>query len=68
MSTTAIAFILLNKYRNGVTMEKLVQEMDILKQELIRRNHMVIYDEDTKDTIEHGVLLLLTGLTFTVMG
>ncbi|CAG7726719.1 unnamed protein product [Allacma fusca] len=37
MSTCAIAFILLNKYRTRVSMEKLLEEMIELKNELIRR-------------------------------
>ncbi|CAG7731749.1 unnamed protein product [Allacma fusca] len=58
MSTSAIAFILLNKYRTGVSMEKLIEEMVELKNELIRRKHSVIYDGEVMDVVEQGLAVL----------
>lgn len=58
MSTNVISFLLLNKFRHGVTIEKLAQEMELLKHELILRNHDVDISGDMRDVIQHGVRLI----------
>jgi hypothetical protein len=55
MSTNAVAFLLLNRFRNGVTMDKLVEAMEKLKQDLYYAGRDVSFTGDMVDVINHAV-------------
>jgi glycerol-3-phosphate O-acyltransferase 1/2 len=55
MSTNAVAFLLLNQFRNGVSMDKLVEAMEKLKQDLFYAGHDVGFTGDMMDIINHAV-------------
>jgi len=57
-STNIIAFLLLNKFREGVSYKILTEEMEILKSEIIARNHDVGFSGDMKDVVKHGLTIL----------
>jgi hypothetical protein len=55
MSTNAVAFLLLNQFRNGVSMEKLVEAMEKLKKDLFCAGRDVGFMGDMVDVINHAV-------------
>jgi glycerol-3-phosphate O-acyltransferase 1/2 len=55
MSTNAVAFLLLNRFRNGVSMDKLVEAMEKLKQDLFCAGRDVGFTGDMVDIINHAV-------------
>jgi hypothetical protein len=55
MSTNAVAFLLLNRFRNGVSMEKLVEAMEMLKKDLFYAGCDVGFMGDMVDVINHAV-------------
>ncbi|OXA44180.1 glycerol-3-phosphate acyltransferase 1, mitochondrial [Folsomia candida] len=58
-STNAIAFLLLNKFRNGISLDRLKGEMLALKEELVVRGHDSTFtDEDIESALNHGVKVL----------
>ncbi|KAJ9597799.1 hypothetical protein L9F63_011341, partial [Diploptera punctata] len=62
MSTNAVAFLLLNKFRNGVSMERLVGAMEQLKKDLFNAGRDVGFSGDMMDVINHACDLLGPGL------
>lgn len=62
MSTNAVAFLLLNRFRNGVSMDKLVEAMEKLKQDLFYAGRDVGFTGDMVDIINHACDLLGPGL------
>lgn len=60
-STNAIAFLLLNKFRNGISLDRLKGEMLALKEELVVRGHDSTFtDEDIESALNHGVRMRIT--------
>jgi glycerol-3-phosphate O-acyltransferase 1/2 len=55
MSTNAVAFLLLNRFRNGVSMDKLVEAMEKLKKDLFYAGRDVGFLGDMVDVINHAV-------------
>ena len=55
MSTNAVAFLLLYRFRNGVSMEKLVEAMEKLRQDLFYAGRDVGFTGDMVDVINHAV-------------
>lgn len=55
MSTNVIAFLLLNKFREGITIDVLRKELDLLQAELRARSHDLSIASDTMEVIKHGV-------------
>jgi glycerol-3-phosphate O-acyltransferase 1/2 len=55
MSTNAVAFLLLNRFRNGVGMHRLVEAMEKLKEELFYGGRDVGFTGDMVDVITHAV-------------
>jgi len=62
MSTNAVAFLLLYRFRNGVSMEKLVEAMEKLRQDLFYAGRDVGFTGDMVDIINHACDLLGPGL------
>ncbi|CAG9760439.1 unnamed protein product [Ceutorhynchus assimilis] len=62
MSTNALAFILLTKYRDGASLEQLVRELEDLKNNLNYAGKDIGFDGDSVDVINYGVELLGPGL------
>jgi hypothetical protein len=58
-ATNAIAFLLLNKFRNGVEIDTLKEEMLELKEELVLRGHDSMFTEDIDAGLAHGVITTL---------
>ncbi len=54
-STNAIAFLLLNKFRNGTDVETLQKEMLELREELVLRGHDSTFTHDMEAVLNHGV-------------
>jgi len=61
MSTNAVAFLLLNRFRNGVSMDKLVEAMEKLRQDLFYAGRDVGFTGDMVDIINHAVSIHLCG-------
>lgn len=64
MSTNTLAFLLLNKYRDGVTMDELVEAFDKLRQQLLWDNKDVGYTGESIDVINNAVSLAVFVATF----
>lgn len=62
MSTNAIAFLLLTKYREGVSIEKLVIALDDLRKELEYVRRDIGFSGDSIDVINYAVEMLGPGL------
>ena len=58
MSTNMLAFLLLNKYREGVNIEELVIAFDKLRQQLTSDNKDVGFTGDSIDVINNAIRLL----------
>ncbi|CAL8077476.1 unnamed protein product [Orchesella dallaii] len=58
MSTNAISFILLNKYRKGVTTQVLAREIEMLSEEMLDRGYDVGISGNMEDVITHGLTVL----------
>lgn len=55
MSTNAVAFLLLNRFRNGARIDELIDAMDELKNELDSGRRDVGFTGDTIDVINYAV-------------
>ncbi|XP_049823463.1 glycerol-3-phosphate acyltransferase 1, mitochondrial isoform X2 [Aethina tumida] len=62
MSTNALAFLLLNKFRNGVTMDDLIVAFDQLKDDLIASGKDIGFTGDSIDVINYAISILGPGL------
>lgn len=62
MSTNALAFLLLNKYRCGTTLSNLVRSLDELRRELMLAERDVGFSGESVDVLNHAVDLLGPGL------
>ena len=58
MSTNVVAFILLNKFRNGCTLDRLVEEFESIRQELERATKDLAFTGDSVDVINHAVSII----------
>ncbi|ODN06204.1 Glycerol-3-phosphate acyltransferase 1, mitochondrial [Orchesella cincta] len=67
MSTNAISFILLNKYRKGVTTQVLAKEIELLAEEMLDRGYDVGISGNMEDVITHGFNSQLTVLGPTLV-
>lgn len=55
MSTNVVAFLLLNKFRDGCTLDKLVEAFQIIRQDLESRHHDIAFCGENIDIINHAV-------------
>ncbi|XP_014253153.1 glycerol-3-phosphate acyltransferase 1, mitochondrial isoform X2 [Cimex lectularius] len=62
MSTNALAFLLLNIHRKGVTLADLTYSLDKLRDELISTGKDMGFTGESKDVLEHAIELLGPGL------
>ncbi|XP_012153367.1 glycerol-3-phosphate acyltransferase mino isoform X2 [Megachile rotundata] len=62
MSTNVVAFLLLNKFRDGCTLDKLVEAFEIIRQDLESRNHDIAFCGENIDIINHALDILGPGL------
>ncbi|XP_066581402.1 glycerol-3-phosphate acyltransferase 1, mitochondrial isoform X2 [Prorops nasuta] len=62
MSTNIIAFLLLNKFRTGCTLDKLVEAFHAMRQELEWSNKDVAFCGENIDIINHALDILGPGL------
>ncbi|XP_076240613.1 glycerol-3-phosphate acyltransferase mino isoform X2 [Calliopsis andreniformis] len=62
MSTNVVAFLLLNKFRDGCTLDKLVEAFELMRQELETRNKDVAFCGEAVDIINHALDILGPGL------
>lgn len=56
MSTNAVAFLLLNKYRDGVSIEIMKKEVAELKKDMLLRGHDSGFSDDMDEVVEYGVI------------
>ncbi|XP_017778247.1 PREDICTED: glycerol-3-phosphate acyltransferase 1, mitochondrial isoform X1 [Nicrophorus vespilloides] len=68
MSTNAVAFLLLNKYKQGVSMQELVDALDELKTELIAKNREIGFTGDYLDVINYAIEILGPALVMKEKG
>uniref|UniRef100_A0A0C9RZT5 Gpam_0 protein n=2 Tax=Fopius arisanus TaxID=64838 RepID=A0A0C9RZT5_9HYME len=62
MSTNLVAFILLNKYRDGCTLDELVDIFTSLRRELEAANKDLAFCGESLDIINHALAILGPGL------
>lgn len=62
MSTNVVAFLLLNKYRDGCTLDALVEEFDIARKDLEMYNKDVAFCGESIDVVNHALDILGPGL------
>lgn len=55
MSTNAVCFLLLKKYRNGTTLEQLAEDLSIMRDKLSQANRDIGFSGDSKYVVEHAV-------------
>ncbi|XP_050436945.1 glycerol-3-phosphate acyltransferase 1, mitochondrial [Adelges cooleyi] len=58
MSTNAISFLLLKKYRNGTTVEQLAKDLSKLRDKLKSSNRDIGFSGSSKDVVQHAVSIL----------
>lgn len=61
MSTNIIAFLLLNKFREGCTLDQLVEAFDSMRQELELKDTNVAFCGENVDIIKHAVSKVMSG-------
>ncbi|XP_011863959.1 PREDICTED: glycerol-3-phosphate acyltransferase 1, mitochondrial isoform X3 [Vollenhovia emeryi] len=62
MSTNIVAFLLLNKFRDGCTLDKLVEAFDSMRQDLEFADKNVAFCGENIDIIKHALDILGPGL------
>jgi len=62
MSTNAVAFLLLNKFRNGTNLEELAQALDDMRLDIRSANLELGFSGDSVDVINHAVRHLASAL------
>lgn len=55
MSTNAVCFLLLKKYRNGTTLEQLAKDLSIMRDKLSQTNRDVGFSGRSIDVVKHAV-------------
>jgi len=55
MSTNIVAFLLLNKFRDGCTLDKLVEAFNSIYEDLEFKNKNVAFSGESIDIIKHAV-------------
>lgn len=55
MSTNAVAFVLLYRYRNGATVEQLVEALDNLRTDLFNAGRDIGFSGDSIDVLNYAV-------------
>lgn len=55
MSTNVVAFLLLNKFRDGCTLDNLIEAFDSIRQELEWSNKDLAFCGESIDIINHAV-------------
>lgn len=55
MSTNVVAFLLLNKFRDGCTLDKLVEAFDSIRQELEFAEKNTAFCGENVDIVNHAV-------------
>ncbi|XP_014471342.1 PREDICTED: glycerol-3-phosphate acyltransferase 1, mitochondrial isoform X2 [Dinoponera quadriceps] len=58
MSTNVVAFLLLSRFRDGCTLDKLIKAFDLIRQELERSNKDVAFCGESIDIIKHALDIL----------
>lgn len=62
MSTNVVAFLLLNKFRDGCTLDRLVESFDSIRQELECGQKNIAFCGESIDVINHALNILGPGL------
>ncbi|XP_015514001.1 glycerol-3-phosphate acyltransferase 1, mitochondrial isoform X2 [Neodiprion pinetum] len=62
MSTNVVAFLLLNKFRDGCTLDRLVESFDSIRQELEWSQRNIAFCGESIDIINHALDILGPGL------
>ncbi|XP_025420719.1 glycerol-3-phosphate acyltransferase 1, mitochondrial-like isoform X2 [Sipha flava] len=58
MSTNAVSFLLLKKYRNGTTIEQLAKELSIMRDKLSQCDRDIGFSGNSKDVVQYALSLL----------
>lgn len=62
MSTNVVAFLLLNKFRDGCTLDQLVESFDVIRKELEWKSMDMAFCGESVDIINHALDILGPGL------
>lgn len=55
MATNSVAFLLLHKFRDGVTLKELVASLDQLRKQLASDNRDVGFTGESENVVEYAV-------------
>lgn len=55
MSTHAVCFLLLNKHRNGTTLEQLAKDLSIMREQLSLADRDIGFSGRSMEVIKHAV-------------
>jgi len=55
MSTHAVCFLLLKKYRNGTTLNQLVLDLSVMRDKLSQVNREVGFSGSSNEVVKHAV-------------
>lgn len=55
MSTNAVSFLLLKKYRNGTTFEQLTKDVSIMRDKLSQADRDIGFSGNSKDVVQYAV-------------
>lgn len=58
MSTNAVCFLLLKKYKNGTTLEQLAKELSIMRDNLLHADRDIGFSGNSKSVVKHAVSIL----------
>lgn len=58
MSTNAVCFLLLKKYRNGTTLKQLALDLSIMRDKLSQADRDMAFNGKSIDVVEHAVSFL----------
>lgn len=59
MSTNAVCFLLLKKFRNGTTVEQLALELSLLRDKLSQAGRDTGFSGDSVDVVKHAVSIIM---------
>lgn len=67
MSTYAVSFLLLRKYRNGATLEQLAIDLSIMRNKMQQADKDIGFSGSSKNVVEHAVNICCKLFTFLLV-
>lgn len=66
MSTNAVCFLLLKKFRNGTTLEQLAIELSLLRDKLSQADRDIGFSGDSKYVVKHAVSIYKKNILYFI--